>query len=138
LGLLAAGELPSAGALRQAGDALLRCQNMDGSWGEAIRDSWAQGQYVGLGYGSPAQTAWTVRALAALGGDYARAANRGAGFLLETQHPAGFWLADAPSALSFQPQTQLRAHLDAVIEPLAAFAALKPPPLAAPTRAAPR
>jgi squalene-hopene/tetraprenyl-beta-curcumene cyclase len=127
MGLLAAGELASGSALRQAGDFLLRHQNVDGSWGEAIEESWRRGRYVSLGYGSPAQTAWAVRALVSLGGDYGRAAERGAGFLLETQHPAGFWLADAPSALSFQPHTRLRAHLDAVSEPLWALIALCAP-----------
>ncbi len=89
-GLEAIGFNMSDSRVQMAADWVESRQNRDGGWGESCA-SYADPALRGRGESTASQTGWALLSLIAAGRAESEAANRGAGYLLETQRSDGAW-----------------------------------------------
>ena len=113
--LAAAGEDMSRPYVRRAVRWLLARQNDDGGWGESC-SSYVDPSSIGRGPSTASQTAWALLGLLAAGGDssdgiIAKAVQRGAGYLVETQEEDGQWLEDEFTGTGFPGDFYIKYHL---------------------------
>jgi squalene-hopene/tetraprenyl-beta-curcumene cyclase len=113
--LAAAGEDMSRPYVRRGVRWLLARQNDDGGWGESCL-SYVDPSSIGRGPSTASQTAWGLLGLLAAGGDssdgiVARAVQRGAGYLVETQEEDGQWLEDEFTGTGFPGDFYIKYHL---------------------------
>ena len=113
--LAAAGEDMSRPYVRRAVRWLLARQNDDGGWGESCL-SYVDPSSIGRGPSTASQTAWALLGLLAAGGDssdgiIAKAVQRGAGYLVETQEEDGQWLQDEFTGTGFPGDFYIKYHL---------------------------
>ena len=113
--LAAAGEDMSRPYVRRAVRWLLARQNDDGGWGESCL-SYVDPSSIGRGPSTASQTAWALLGLLAAGGDssdgiIAKAIQRGAGYLVETQEEDGQWLEDEFTGTGFPGDFYIKYHL---------------------------
>ena len=113
--LAAAGEDMSRPYVRRAVRWLLARQNHNGGWGESC-SSYVDPSSIGRGPSTASQTAWALLGLLAAGGDssdgiIAKAIQRGAGYLVETQEEDGQWLEDEFTGTGFPGDFYIKYHL---------------------------
>ena len=113
--LAAAGEDMSRPYVRRAVRWLLARQNHNGGWGESC-SSYVDPSSIGRGPSTASQTAWALLGLLAAGGDssdgiIAKAVQRGAGYLVETQEEDGQWLEDEFTGTGFPGDFYIKYHL---------------------------
>jgi squalene-hopene/tetraprenyl-beta-curcumene cyclase len=96
---------------------LLQCQNPDGGWGESCR-SYVDPALKGQGPSTASQTAWAMIGLLAFAGLAPTAAarvhsalERGAGYLVHSQHPDGTWQEAEFTGTGFPGHFYLKYHL---------------------------
>ncbi len=89
-GLEAIGENMRQPYVRRAVQWLIEHQNADGGWGESCA-SYVDPSLHGVGPSTASQTAWAIIALMSAGEVHHPATSRGVHYLLETQHPDGYW-----------------------------------------------
>jgi squalene-hopene/tetraprenyl-beta-curcumene cyclase len=116
---------------------LLQCQNPDGGWGESCR-SYSDSSLKGVGRSTPSQTAWAMIGLLAFAvlntsnqSLAAPALERGATYLVNTQHPEGIWDEAEFTGTGFPGHFFLKYHLYQQHFPLTAlsgYAALQASP----------
>ena len=108
--LNAAGVDARSPMVRRAVDWLERIQNADGGWGEGC-DSYRL-DYAGHAAhpSNPAQTAWALLGLMAVGEAGSQAMRRGAAWLLERQETDGLWSQEAYVGGGFPRVFYLRYH----------------------------
>ena len=106
----AAGIDAQAPVMRKAVDWLVNIQNPDGGWGEDC-ESYAL-DYAGYTpfASNPAQTAWALLGLMAVGEVEHPAAARGVEYLMATQTDAGTWDQEAYTGGGFPRVFYLRYH----------------------------
>jgi squalene-hopene/tetraprenyl-beta-curcumene cyclase len=119
--LIAAGVLPGKPAIRRAVDWLVSHQNSDGGWGEDLR-SYDDPAWAGRGPSTASQTAWALLALLAAGGEDAQqAAERGVGWLAQTQRPDGSWDEPQFTGTGFPGDFYINYHLYRQVFPVSAL-----------------
>jgi squalene-hopene/tetraprenyl-beta-curcumene cyclase len=119
--LIAAGVRPSKPSIRRAVRWLISHQNADGGWGEDLR-SYDDQDWAGRGESTASQTAWALLALLAAGGDEATAsAERGAGWLGQTQRSDGSWDEPAFTGTGFPGDFYINYHLYRLVFPISAL-----------------
>lgn len=90
MGLAAVGEEPHAPYVRRAAAWLEAHQNPDGSWGESVA-SYDDPSRLGVGDGTPTQTAWALLGLLAVEAPRHSAIVRGVEWLVSAQRADGSW-----------------------------------------------
>jgi squalene-hopene/tetraprenyl-beta-curcumene cyclase len=105
------------GAIERGARWLLQCQNPDGGWGETCR-SYVDPTLKGVGPSTASQTAWAMIGLLAYAGLMPAAATlahpaleRGAGYLVNSQHPDGTWQEAEFTGTGFPGHFYLNYHL---------------------------
>jgi squalene-hopene/tetraprenyl-beta-curcumene cyclase len=113
--------LPGKPAIRRAVDWLVSHQNSDGGWGEDLR-SYDDPAWAGRGPSTASQTAWALLALLAAGGEDAQqAAERGVGWLAQTQRPDGSWDEPQFTGTGFPGDFYINYHLYRQVFPVSAL-----------------
>jgi squalene-hopene/tetraprenyl-beta-curcumene cyclase len=120
--LAEAGLPPSHPAIRRAVAWLERVQNADGGWGEDLR-SYDDPAWRGRGESTASQTAWALLALHAAG-ERGAAVERGIGFLVATQTPAGTWDEPWYTGTGFPGDFYINYHLYRLVFPISALGRL--------------
>jgi len=111
--------------VRRAVAWLQQMQQADGGWGESGASYW-EGQPKGAGVPStPAQTAWALLALMAVGEVESEAVQKGMAHLMKTQKDDGTWTEDYYTAVGFPRVFYLRYHGYKAFFPLWALARYK-------------
>jgi squalene-hopene/tetraprenyl-beta-curcumene cyclase len=118
--LIAAGVRPSKPAIRRAVAWLEDHQNPDGGWGEDLR-SYDDPALAGRGASTASQTAWALLALLAAGGHGSKAAERGIGWLAQTQRADGSWDEPQYTGTGFPGDFYINYHLYRLAFPLSAL-----------------
>jgi squalene-hopene/tetraprenyl-beta-curcumene cyclase len=90
---------------------LERHQNADGGWGEDVRSYADPATWSGRGASTASQTAWALLALQAAGECGSAAAERGLGFLAETQSSEGTWPEPYFTGTGFPGDFYINYHL---------------------------
>jgi squalene-hopene/tetraprenyl-beta-curcumene cyclase len=117
--LVAAGVPADDPAVRRAVGWLLERQNADGGWGEDPR-SYTDPAWIGKGPSTASQTAWALLALHAAG-ERGDAAERGLGWLVDTQRPDGTWDEPQYTGTGFPGDFLINYHLYRHVFPLMAL-----------------
>jgi squalene-hopene/tetraprenyl-beta-curcumene cyclase len=117
--LIAAGVKPRKPCVRRAVAWLERHQNPDGGWGEDLR-SYTDPDWIGAGVSTASQTAWALLALLAAG-ERSPAVERGIGWLVETQLPAGGWDEPQFTGTGFPGDFYINYHLYRLVFPISAL-----------------
>jgi squalene-hopene/tetraprenyl-beta-curcumene cyclase len=118
--LLAAGIEPTAQCIRRAVAWLEAHQNDDGGWGEDPR-SYDDPAWIGRGPSTASQTAWALIALHAAGESSGRAAQRGIGWLIDTQRADGTWDEPQYTGTGFPSDYYINYHLYRLTFPIMAL-----------------
>lgn len=119
-GLRAVGESMENIRYQQAGRWLIGRQNPDGGWGESCR-SYDDPSTKGQGVSTPAQTAWALMTLMALGLVTGDSFRRGLEYLRTTQRPDGDWPEGPFTGTGFPRVFYLRYTLYRAYFPLLAL-----------------
>ncbi len=108
--------------VRRAVEWLLKQQRLDGGWGEDGASYW-QDQPKGQGkVSTPAQTAWALLGLMAVGEVEHPAVKRGIEYLMDMQDESGLWQEEHYTAVGFPRVFYLRYHGYRAFFPLWALA----------------
>jgi squalene-hopene/tetraprenyl-beta-curcumene cyclase len=118
--LVAAGIEPAAESIRRAVVWLEAHQNDDGGWGEDPR-SYDDPAWIGRGPSTASQTAWALIALHAAGESHGRAAERGIGWLIDTQREDGSWDEPQYTGTGFPSDYYINYHLYRLTFPIMAL-----------------
>ncbi len=118
--LIAAGVKPSKPVIRRAVAWLEDHQNSDGGWGEDLR-SYDDPALAGRGESTASQTAWALLALLAAGEHRGAAAERGIGWLAQTQRADGSWDQPQYTGTGFPGDVYINYHLYRLAFPINAL-----------------
>ena len=108
--LNAVGIDPKDLTIRRAVDWLRAKQRPDGGWGEDGNSYWTDKPKGECAVSTPAQTAWALIALMAVGEIDSDAVTRGIAWLSDTQKPDGTWEEEYYTAVGFPRVFYLRYH----------------------------
>jgi squalene-hopene/tetraprenyl-beta-curcumene cyclase len=118
--LIATGIEPAADCIRRAVAWLEAHQNDDGGWGEDPR-SYDDPAWIGHGPSTASQTAWALIALHAAGEARGPVAQRGIGWLIDTQREDGTWDEPQYTGTGFPSDYYINYHLYRLTFPIMAL-----------------